>query len=262
MKDYLNQMSILEKSCYDAGRIALEFRKKMNFIKTEVARDVVTEADFAINRLLRECLLQKNPSYGWISEESPYNWNRQHQGRFYIVDPIDGTKSFVEGSSDYAISVALVEEGLPIAAAVYNPSMNHMIVAARGGGVHFNGVLHPKEDQNNHCLVSANDEKKGFFDVLKNHVTLIPMHSIAYKLALVGIGKSEWTLSCTTKHHWDVAAGHLICEENGCVVTDFLQNKISYKISDPKIKGIIAAPRNFSLKFLKKNMDFFKNGNK
>lgn len=239
--DYLEQMTIIEEACKKAGEIALSYAfSEKTEISSPIPKDVVTIADQLINQFLYDQLLARNPTYGWFSEESPNKNVVLEKQRFYVVDPIDGTKSFLEKSNEYAISVALIEKNEVVASAVYNPATNQMFTAARGAGVYLNSVHTSRTTKNNYCLVSRNDEKAGIFKHLQNKFILRPINSIAYKLALVGIGEGAWTVSLTPKNLWDIAAGLLICEENGCVVTDLEGKEINFRAESPLINGILA----------------------
>ena len=99
----------------------------------------VTSADLEADALLREMLLAPYPDYGWLSEETADSPERLERSTIWIVDPIDGTKEFLEQIPEFVVSIALVEEGVPVVAAMYNPALDDLYIANRDGGCFLNG---------------------------------------------------------------------------------------------------------------------------
>ena len=100
----------------------------------------VCEADIETNTVLREMLMVAKPDYGWLSEESEDTEERLQRRRIWVVDPIDGTNSYLNGVPEFAVSVALIEDGQPIMGAVFNPAQDEMFEAVKGGGAYLNGA--------------------------------------------------------------------------------------------------------------------------
>src|ERR1041385_9047271 len=101
----------------------------------------VTEADLAADALLKQHLLGARPDYGWLSEETEDDPERLDRARTFVVDPIDGTRAFLEGRNQFSILVALVEPGRPAAAGVFHPATDEMFAAALGRGAQCNGTV-------------------------------------------------------------------------------------------------------------------------
>ncbi len=99
----------------------------------------MTEADLAVNAMLHETLRGARPDYGWLSEESNDSAARLDRSRVFIIDPIDGTRSFIEGSDTWSHSLAVAENGRITAAVVYLPMLDRLFAAALGGGATLNG---------------------------------------------------------------------------------------------------------------------------
>jgi myo-inositol-1(or 4)-monophosphatase len=134
----------------DAARMA--GRVATSYVGTTAARwdkpggaGPVTEADLAVNTLLEATLRQARPDYGWLSEESDDNALRLSQDRVFIIDPIDGTRSFVEGSDTWAHSIAVAEHGQITAAVVYLPLLDRLYAASLGGGARLNNAPIPPD---------------------------------------------------------------------------------------------------------------------
>lgn len=205
----------------------------------------VTEADLHVNRQLLADLQTARPDYGWLSEESEDDTNRLKTDRQFIVDPIDGTRAFIEGSKDWAHSIAISENGVPIAAVVYLPMRDMLYAAAIGKGATCNGA--PLQVKNNTSVETATvlsakpnmDQKYWAADVPPFKRTF--RSSLAYRLALVGEGRFDAMLTLRPTWEWDVAAGALIVSEAGGIATDQNGNMAQFNNPHPQIKGMVAA---------------------
>jgi fructose-1,6-bisphosphatase/inositol monophosphatase family enzyme len=100
----------------------------------------VSEADIAVNDLIETRLRSATPGYGWLSEESADDTSRIGKSLTWIVDPIDGTRAYLERREDWSVSIALVANGLPVLGAVFAPASNEFFFATRGDGALLNGA--------------------------------------------------------------------------------------------------------------------------
>ncbi|MBF0625325.1 MAG: 3'(2'),5'-bisphosphate nucleotidase CysQ [Magnetococcales bacterium] len=184
----------------------------------------LTEADLEADRLLHRVLLRDRPDYGWLSEETVDDLTRLERSRVWVVDPIDGTKEFIIGLPQFAISIGLVEEGLPVAACIFNPAAGEMFTATRGSGTRLNDQpIHTtlrSQLAGSTCLASRSETKRGEWDRFRGELELTTMGSIAYKLALLARGAFDLTFTLTPKNEWDFCAGALLVAEAGGRVTD------------------------------------------
>ncbi len=137
----LDDLALIAAAAEAAGRIALAFFGNQPRAWTKGADSPVTEADIASDRYLFETLLSARPDYGWLSEETADTPDRLTRERIFIVDPIDGTRGFMEGSLDWCVSVAVVERGRPIAGVLSVPARGELFEATRGGGARLNGTI-------------------------------------------------------------------------------------------------------------------------
>ncbi len=170
----------------------------------------VTAADHAVDALLREMLPE--PGEGWLSEETADHPARLSCRRVWIVDPIDGTRSFVAGRPEYAVSVALVEDGVPVLGGVANPRSGLRVVGGPGVGLFVQGAVQlpfAAGPDRLRVLASRTEARSGAWDrwLATGEVDLLPISSIAYKLALVAVGAADATWTVWPKSEWDVAAG-------------------------------------------------------
>src|SRR5512135_1835780 len=132
--------ALLRETVQEAGRLALSLFRTELKNWTKGASSPVSEADIAVNDLLENRLRSATPDYGWLSEESVDDEARLARRRVWIVDPIDGTRSYLADRDDWCVSVALVEDAAPILAAVFVPVSGEFFFAARGQGTTLNGA--------------------------------------------------------------------------------------------------------------------------
>lgn len=209
-------------------------------------RTVLTEADLAADRILREALTSEFPDDGWLSEETKDNDRRLNCARVWIVDPMDGTREFVMKTPEYVVSVALVEQGQGILGVIYNPVTSELFEAVKGQGVKLNGepvAPNPMLKARPRVEVSRSDIEKGKFADYESKCDLCPCGSIAYKLARLAVGQSDSTLSVTPKNEWDIAAGVVLVTEAGGMVTDLDGAAYTFNQPDTLVNGVIAANR-------------------
>jgi myo-inositol-1(or 4)-monophosphatase len=216
---------LLVASVREAGEIARRYYGGQYKSWSKSRGNPVTEADIAIDRFLRHKLLTERPLYGWLSEETDDDPDRLGHERVFVVDPIDGTYGFLKRRPQFTIVAAVVENGRPIAAAIYNPITDEMFEAAKGEGAKKNGVPIHVSDRTGFEGTKILAEKK-LMDAARwatpwpDSVTAETRASAAYRMALVASGDWDMTMSLTQKSDWDLAAGDLIVHESGGVVTD------------------------------------------
>jgi len=126
------------QSAIDAARVVFS-RFTAGAIETEykIGHDPVTEADRALDAVLRKELLREGE--GWLSEESVDDYTRLGKDRVWVVDPLDGTREFVAGIPEFCVSIAMVENGRPVAGGICNPATNEVFLGSLETGVTYNG---------------------------------------------------------------------------------------------------------------------------
>lgn len=237
-----------------AGRVATSFTGSAakRWDKPDGAGPV-TEADLAVNDLLQSVLRMARPDYGWLSEETDDNADRLSKDRVFIIDPIDGTRSFVEGSNTWAHSIAIAEYGIITAAVVYLPLRDKLYAAGLGMGATLNGKV----------IRASNETQLSQSTVLAAKPTLATHRwkqdaapefkrgyrpSLAYRLALVADGRFDAMITLHPSWEWDIAAGALIVTEAGGKTTDQKGNILLFNNRDPVLNGVVAGGANVHTK--------------
>ena len=238
------ELRILTEAMRAAGAEALRLASQGFEIHIKPDRSPVTSADLAVNGILQERLLERFPDDGWLSEESPDDPARVEKTRVWVIDPIDGTKAFINRETEFCISAALIEASRPVVAAIFNPSTNELFSARRGGGLLLNDEpgLWQEHQTSRQPVVALSpwEHEIGRFKFLEAHVAGRPMRSIAWALALAASGRIHAVATFESENEWDVAAGTLLIEETGGTMSDGSGQTLEFNRPDPRYRGIVA----------------------
>lgn len=242
-----DDLALLIDAAREAGRIAC------GFIAADARRwdkpggeGPVTEADIAVNDYLTSSLRDNRPDYGWLSEETEDTPERLSRERVFIVDPIDGTRSFMDGSRTWAHALAVTENGVPTAAVVYLPQRDLLYYAAAGQGAFLNGTritASPREGLNHAQILAA---RPAMDAAHWDSVSGVPEFkrayrpSLAYRMALVAQGRFDGMLTLRASWEWDIAAGALLLQEAGGACTDRSGLPLRFNNPRPKLDGVVA----------------------
>jgi len=228
----------------DAARVVFA-RFTPGEIETEykAGHDPVTEADRAVDAVLRQNLLREGE--GWLSEESADDLSRLDKSRVWVVDPLDGTREFVVGLPEFCVSIGFVENGKPVAGGIYNPATKETILGSIDSGVLFNGKpAHPSRRetlQGALILASRSEVKRGEWQQFQGgDFEVRAMGSVAYKLALVAAGQADITFTLTPKNEWDVAAGAALVASAGGFVATLDNAPLRCNNRNPLLSGLMA----------------------
>jgi myo-inositol-1(or 4)-monophosphatase len=220
----------LGEAAQEAGELALKMQAAGVRTWNKLRDSPVTEADMAVDEFLRARLQSLAPDYGWQSEES-VDIPARSSLRRWVVDPIDGTRSFIKREPDWTIATALVESGRPIACALYAPVTRELFIAHAGSGATRNGV--PVVASNRPALAGARVAGPRFtLDRMKEAgiaFEAVPrIHSLALRLARVASGEIDVALASENARDWDLAAADLLVHEAGGALTDAGGKRLVY----------------------------------
>ena len=240
-------LTLLLDAAEAAGRIAeRHFNAGFDIWDKGGGQGPVTEADLEIDRMLRAELCAARPDYGWLSEETEDDAARLSRETVFIVDPIDGTRAFVDGQKTFSHSLAIARDGVVTAAVVHLPLLNKTYRAETGGGAWCNAQR---------LTVAPRQETIGA-TVLAGKFNLSPEHwrngtppafarhfrpSLAYRMGLVADASFDAMLTLRPTWEWDVAAGTLMVEEAGGIVTTTADTAPRFNNPKPALNGLIAA---------------------
>lgn len=250
MKAYSVESEILAriKTALDrAASVLNHFTPGAVEVEYKAGHDPVTEADRALDEALRSSLLQDGE--GWLSEETADDLARLSNEGLWVVDPLDGTREFVQGIPEWCVSIAWVEDGEAVAGGILNPATGETFLGSRATGVKRNGVavqVNPRKELAGALVLGSRSEfKRGEWKQFQDgSLVLRPVGSVAYKLALVAAGLADATWTLVPKHEWDVAAGTALVQAAGGLVRKLDGSPVVFNCRKPWLPGLIAASPN------------------
>jgi len=244
--EFGDDLALIVEAAHAAGALAQALRDQglsVDFKATDSSP--VTNADLAADTLLKETLRRARPSYGWLSEETVDDPVRMSARRLFVVDPIDGTRSFAAGRPWWTVCVAVVEDGRPIAGVVFAPQLGETYAARAGAGATLNGLP---------IRASATAAVEGCGIIGDPRMFRHPSwptpwpemqvkqrNSTAYRMCLVAAGEADAALALTAKHDWDLAAADLIAREAGGYVGDHTGRAFAYNGLVPMQPSLVCA---------------------
>ena len=240
------EQNLAVEASREAGTCILNYYKADYEIRDKSYHNPVTTADHAANDKLKEILLGEYPDYGWLSEETVDSPDRLDKEYIWIVDPLDGTKEFIEGVPHFVVSIALVKNEQPIMGVLYNPVTEELFTAERGKGAFLNGdqiyCVSKVSVEEMVILNSRSETRRGLWQPYKDvFKELRPIGSVAYKLGLTAAGKADIFASLRPKNEWDICAGHCIISEAGGKLINLNGNNVIFNQEKTLIEpGLIA----------------------
>lgn len=240
-----DDLALLLDAAREAGALAERLRSAGLTIDYKPGNSPVTNADLAADALLTARLRGARPDYGWLSEETADDPARLQKRRLFVVDPIDGTRAFLNGRPWWSVSLAVVEGDRPVAGVVYAPQLDQAFTAAAGGGARLNGApIRPSDT----CLVEgcgmvgdAQMFASPRWPIPWPQMRVEQRSSTAYRMCLVADGEFDAAVAPVAKHDWDLAAADLIATEAGCFVGDHLGQPFRYNGERPIQPSLVCA---------------------
>ncbi len=233
-----DERQLAEMLAREAGQLLLSYARQgvtpeLLGLEEKTPGDPVTAADREAGELIVAGLARAFPGDGILSEEAVDNPERLTRGRVWIVDPIDGTKEFVKGSGDYAVSIGLAVGGEPVLGVVLAPARGDLYLGVVGEGVWKNGEPVGFSDRSLEQAVIAVSDTEHARELSAYPVAgLAPSGSIAYKLARIAAGEADATFTINPRSEWDVAAGHALLRAAGGDLTTRDGGAIHYNQPD------------------------------
>jgi len=246
MSEFAAELELARKAALAAGEILTRYWNRRSYTIGSKGRDnPVTSADLEADSAIKQLLSPAFPDYGWLSEETADNSDRLKRKRIWIVDPLDGTKEFIEGVDEFAVAIALAEDGVAVVGVTYNPIKRELYWAARGTGCHLGRkrvrVSRTRELGRATILASRSELSRGEWESAKKTMTVKATGSVAYKLALVAAGAADATFTNSPKSEWDIASGAALIAEAGGQIADIEGHALRFNQERVTIGGLIAS---------------------
>ena len=230
----------------EAGLIINSYYKLNNEVAFKEDRTPLTEADLASNKFIIDSLSELNIDIPILSEESLVNWDvRKNWSRSWLVDPLDGTKEFINQRREFTVNIALIEKNEPVLGVIYAPSLSILYYASKNNGSYklscdqkINSLSDSTKIQTNHkkysdhinVFKSRSHSNEKFENWVKNNIDnyeLIQKGS-SIKFCEIAEGKADLYPRFGSTSEWDIAAGHIILVEAGGEIKSIDDKKIIY----------------------------------
>lgn len=240
--DHNTDLELLIAAARSAGHIAKQhYVQGKSKVWQKSGNHPVTDADIAVNDHLLDVLKTARPNYGWLSEETKDDFSRRTTKNCFVVDPIDGTRAFIDRLPHFTICLAVMKNGICVAGVVYNPLTDEMFEASLDCGARLNGT----SLKSNTCGDITNCTMIGYPRKFKKlgwpKMNVCIRNSMAYRIVLVAAGLKDATIAFTPKSDWDLAAATLIATEAGAIITDINGNSYDFANDSTTNAGVICA---------------------
>ncbi|MEM7494100.1 MAG: inositol monophosphatase family protein [Pseudomonadota bacterium] len=244
----LEDLKTLRETAREAAKLAVDWFERADWHSWDKAKGhPVTEADIAVNTLIRERLMAARPDYGWLSEETSLDNDTRLAKRVWVVDPIDGTRAFMRNEPYWCIAIGVLDRGECVAGVVYAPMLDEFYEASLGGGAHLNGER---------LSVSACRAEEGCRIITNKGMLTHPAWPIPWpsmdlvdpkpnatliRMCWVASGRADAVVTLWRKSDWDLATGTLLVKEAGGVATTHLGEPFVFNRGEPAQRSLVAA---------------------
>jgi myo-inositol-1(or 4)-monophosphatase len=223
----------------EAGRIAAA-RCGTGYRRWEKAPGhPVCDIDLEVDSFLGERLRALDPEAGWLSEETLDLSDRIERRRLWVIDPIDGTRDYLRERPGWCVSVALVEDRVPVLGVLAAPARGELWTASRGQGSRRNGE--PLQVSRRTGLAGARVPADTLPEPDRDLIAVAKPNSIALRMAMVAAGEADLVATLKWGFEWDIAAAALIAEEAGAIVTGALGQPLAFNTASGEAFGVLAA---------------------
>ena len=243
--DYAADLALAVEAAQEAGALAMRYFGAPMDVRDKSPNNPVSEADLAVDALLKAKLGCARPDYGWLSEETADDHSRLSARKVWVVDPIDGTRAFIKAKPHFTICIGLLDQSQPVVGVVFNPATGEMFEASLGGGARLNGVaIAPSTtDALENCAMLGDPAmfKHPAWPQPWPQMDVVSRNSIAYRMCLVAAGHYDGAIALSAKSDWDLAAAAVIVAEAGAIATTHDGEAFRYDHVIPLQKSLVVA---------------------
>ena len=243
----------LNNIAIQAGKIIMTYYKNLQEISLKDDHSPLTEADLASNTLIMKELKNIDKSIPILSEETLVRWSeRKNWNTYWLVDPLDGTKEFINRNGEFTVNIALIENNTPIIGVIYAPAISVLYYGSKNNGA-FKTFCDEKIDSLSGSTQIRTNEKRDtdhfqvfesrshsnqeFISWVKNNVLSYDLvkRGSSVKFCEIAEGKADLYPRFGPTSEWDIAAGHIILTEAGGEIKNVNQNKLEYNLKESLI---------------------------
>lgn len=212
MSTYARELELAKTAARAAGAaVSTIWSQDFTTVEKDGGKGPLTEADLEANRILIEHISAAFPDDAILSEETADTPARLSNARCWIIDPVDGTREFTLKIPEFCVSVGFVVDGEAVVGALFNPATGELIAGEVGVGTTLDGVPAKVSTHDSvkggRFLVSRSEHGKGWFKEFEGTADMVPMGSVAWKFALVAVGRAEATFTPKPRNEWDLCGG-------------------------------------------------------
>src|SRR5262249_45829755 len=241
---FAHELTVAVEAARAAGAIVRGWYDGRYTVREKAHDSPVTEADLEANQCIHTRIREAFPDDGWLSEETRDSEERLSKTRVWVVDPLDGTKEFINHIPEFCVCIGLVEHGEAVVGVSYKPGREGLFARGRRMGVTFNAAPARVSEQGDIAaacfLVSRSETERGEWDAYRSSLRLELTGSVAYKLALIAAGRGDATFSLTPKNEWDICAGTALITAGGGRITDRYGQPLRFNQRHTRLPGLIA----------------------
>ena len=231
-----------------SGNIALDLRKKGLKKKIKSDNTPVTNSDIEINTLLTNKISALTPNIKIISEETSANKDSKNLQDFWLIDPIDGTNDYVNGKEEFTVNAALIINKKPVAGIINAPDKSRLFYSfGPSNSFEINDgskkklICKKRSKDNEINAVSYSSTLKPEIAAIhkKYNITNYTKMKSSLKFCVIASGEFDFYAAEPRACEWDIAAGHVILEHAGGIISDFNGNEVNYGKTDFKNPSLI-----------------------
>ncbi|HJD55800.1 MAG TPA: 3'(2'),5'-bisphosphate nucleotidase CysQ [Rickettsia endosymbiont of Pyrocoelia pectoralis] len=228
-----NLINSLKELVIDTGKIALEIKKLGILSDTKSDGSVVTNADKEISKVIYEALKALTPEIQIVCEEQPLP--KLNGDSFWLIDPIDGTRSYVNGKSTYTINIGLIENGTPTIGFIYQPETSKLYYTDQNKQLrieqNFKAISSTFKSPNEgfNAVIGYYHSNKTTKEFLNQYsFNKIEAIGSSIKLCMIAEGRADIYPKFGQTMEWDIAAGHALIKASGGNILDINGKEITY----------------------------------